>query len=115
MASATGKHTHEIGNMFRVFIFPKAHGLPLSPAGPNRRQDNMFDTRLGYLVKNPLALWRFTFVSFTNAALNTARGQAALAEMAARNGTDLDGTPILKTSSEIDDLVAQGYVLLRQR
>ena len=36
----------------------------LNPAPCFRRQDNIFDTGLGYLGNNPLALWRITFVTY---------------------------------------------------
>jgi hypothetical protein len=40
---------------------------------------------------------------------------AALAELGARNGFDLDGTPIIKTLSELDDLTDDGFVTQTQR
>ncbi len=110
-----GEAALEIANKFRAFIFPKAKGLPLSPAPPNRRQDNMFDTSSGYLTVNPLGLWRITFPAYTDAALNTPEGQAKLAELESRNGLDLDGTPIIKRLSEINELEALGYLDLNQR
>src|SRR5262249_964915 len=96
-------------------IFPKASGDPFSPALPNRRQDNVFDTRNGYSVANPLGIWTAQFVSFTAAAFNTAEGKATLAHLAALNGTDLDGTPILKTAMEIDGLVKKGFAIEQHR
>lgn len=112
---AAGLRARQIANDFRAFIFPKAAGEPLSPAPPNRRQDNVFDTRNGYFSNNPLGLWILVFVSYTDAALNTPGGQAVLAQLAAANGLDLDGTPIIKTASDIDNLAVQGLVNLRTR
>ena len=60
---AAGKTAMDIANFFSAYIFPKASGDPLSPALSNRRQDNVFDTRNGYFVANPLGLWTAVFVS----------------------------------------------------
>jgi len=112
---AAGQKAMAIANFFSAYIFPKASGNPLSPALSNRRQDNVFDTRNGYFVANPLGLWTAVFVSYTPAAFNTATGQATLAALAAKNGTDLDGTPIIKKAIEVDDLDKKGLVVQRTR
>jgi hypothetical protein len=112
---AAGQTARQIAEKFTAYIFPKASGDPFSPALSNRRQDNVFDTRNGYSVANPLGIWTAQFVSFTAAAFNTSEGQATLAHLAALNGTDLDGTPILKTAMEIDGLIKKGFALERPR
>jgi hypothetical protein len=112
---AAGQKAMAIAESFTAYIFPKASGDPFSPALSNRRQDNVFDTRNGYFTTNPLGLWTAQFVSFTPAAFNTAAGQKALAALAAKNGTDLDGTPILKTAMEVDGLEKQGFAVERHR
>jgi hypothetical protein len=112
---AAGQQAQQIAEKFTAYIFPKASGDPFSPALPNRRQDNVFDTRNGYSVANPLGIWTAQFVSFTAAAFNTSEGQATLAHLAALNGTDLDGTPILKTAMEIDGLIKKGLAVERPR
>jgi len=112
---AAGQNAKAIAEFFTAYIFPKASGDPFSPALKNRRQDNVFDTRNGYSIANPLGLWTAQFVSFTPAAFNTSAGQAALAALAALNGTDLDGTPILKTAMEVDGLKKQGFVIEQPR
>ncbi len=108
MNNPAGDHARELAN-FRAFIFPKASGNPLSPAPPNRRQDNMFETTDGYVGTNPLGLWRLTFVSYTPAAFTPA-GQTVLAPLHIQNGTDLDGTPIIKRLHVLLDLEQQGWV-----
>jgi hypothetical protein len=112
---AAGQTAMAIANFFSAYIFPKASGDPQSPALSNRRQDNVFDTRNGYFVANPLGLWTAVFVSYTPAAFNTAKGKATLAALAAKNGTDLDGTPIIKKAIEVDDLEKKGLVETRTR
>ncbi len=112
---AAGQTAMAIAESFTAYIFPKASGNPFSPALSNRRQDNVFDTRNGYSIANPLGLWTAQFVSFTPAAFNTAAGQAALAALAALNGTDLDGTPILKSAMQVDGLEKMGFVIEQHR
>ena len=75
----------------------------------------MFDTRNGYFSNNPLGLWIPTFVSYTDAAFETSEGQAALADLAADNGYDLDGTPVIKTVSDLENLEADGFIAFRNR
>jgi len=105
---AAGHNAMAIANSFEAYIFPKASGNPLSPDLPNRRQDNLFDTGNGYFVANPLGLWTAVFVSYTPAAFNTDDGQKILATLAAKNGTDLDGTPMIRQVKEIDFLERKG-------
>ncbi len=117
MNNAAGDLARELAE-FRAFIFPKACGFedipgedcfPLSPMPPNRRQDNLFETTKGYVGANPLGLWRLTFVRYTNQAF-TPEGQAVLAPLHVQNGTDLDGTPIIKRLHVLVDLEQQGLV-----
>ena len=111
----TGQEAMEIANRFRAFIFPKRDGDPLSPMPPNRRHDNVFDTSSGYGTRNPLGLWRLTFPRWTDLALESEEGEAHLEMLRERNGTDLDGTPILKRLSEILEAEELGYLELLQR
>lgn len=110
-----GSMALDIANHFRAFLFPKASaGSILSPAPPNRRQDNVFDTRDGYFSNNPLGLWILAFPIYTPKAF-TDQGRAVLDPIAAVNGRDLDGTPILTSASQIDDLASKGLVEIRTR
>jgi len=113
--NAAGQKAMSIANFFSAYIFPKAGGDPLSPALLNRRQDNVFDTRNGYFVANPIGIWTAVFVSYTSAAFNTAKGRDTLAALAAKNGTDLDGTPMIRKAIEVDDLEKKGLVVVRTR
>ena len=111
---AAGASAMAIANSFEAYIFPKAAGNPLSPDLSNRRQDNLFDTGDGYFVANPLGLWSAVFVSYTPAAF-TPEGQKVLATLAAKNGTDLDGTPIIRHVKEIDFLERMGLAMEQRR
>jgi hypothetical protein len=116
-----GRRAMDIANSFRAFLFPKtsrdANNNPTfvkSPAPPNRRQDNVFDTRNGYFSNNPMGNWILAFVVYTSKAF-TAEGRARLDPIAAVNGRDLDGTPILQKADDIDNLVAEGFVKIFNR
>lgn len=115
LPNAAGAHAHMLANKFRAFLFPRRAGNPLDPSPPNRRHDNVFDTSSGYRTANPLGLWRLTFPRYTDAALFTPEGQAKLDEIRARNGSDLDGTPIIRRLSEINELESLGFLELNQR
>ena len=114
--TARGARAKEIANHYRAFLFPKNNGGNpiLDPGLPNRRQDNVFDTRNGYFSNNPTGIWILAFVIYTPKAFTT-EGKKILDPIAAANGRDLDGTPILQSASLIDDLAQQGLVEIRFR
>jgi len=115
---AAGAKAQEIANFFTAYIFPKASGNPLDPSLPNRRQDNVFDTRNGYFVANPLGLWNAVFVSYTPAAVGpkaTAVCKSSLKVLAKKNGLDLDGTPQIHMAIEVDDLEKKGCAVENER
>lgn len=110
-----GQQAFDTSERFRVFIFPKAsNGSVLDPFLPNKRQDNLFDTRDGYFSNDPLGLWVAVWVVYTPKAF-TAEGRKELDPIAAGNGRDLDGTAILTSPSQIDNLAAKGLIELRTR
>lgn len=113
--TSRGSAAFDTAERFRVFIFPKAsNGSILDPFLPNKRQDNVFDTRDGYFSNDPLGLWAAVWVVYTPKA-STAAGRKKLDPIAATNGRDLDGTPILTSPSQIDGLASDGLVELRTR
>jgi len=113
--STRGQQTFDTAESFRVFIFPKAsNGSILDPFLPNKRQDNLFDTRNGYFSNDTLGLWVAVWVVYTPKAF-TADGKKELDPIAANNGRDLDGTAILTSPSQIDNLAAKGLIELRTR
>jgi len=113
--TARGQAAFDTAEHFRVFIFPKAsNGSILDPFLPNKRQDNLFDTRDGYFSNDPLGMWVAVWVVYTPKAF-TASGHKELDPIAATNGRDLDGTPILTSPSQVDNLAAKGFIELRTR
>ncbi len=110
------ERTKELTNRSYVFIFPRTVEQPnpvagcdgnplpndlLAPGACNRRQDNIFDTGNGYLTSNPLQLWRIMFVTWDGPDVDTPECQAEMATLAARNGLDTEGTPVLISSREV--------------
>ncbi len=91
-------------------------GIGFSPAPPNRRQDNIFETKDRYFCRDLLGLWILVFTAYTpnaylpNGQYASAAAQAAISPIAAANGTNLDGTAVLKRISEVDGLTQQGYL-----
>ena len=113
--TARGQNAFDTAERFRVFIFPKAsNGSILDPFLPNKRQDNLFDTRDGYFSNDPLGMWVAVWVVYTPKAF-TAEGRKELDPIAATNGRDLDGTAILTSPSQVDNLASKGLIELRTR
>lgn len=73
------------------------------------RQSVLLDMRNGYFSNNPLGLWLHVWVSYTPQA-STKAGKKALNAIAKKNGRDLDGTPIIATTGDIDTLLKGGYI-----
>ena len=119
------QETKDLTNRSFVFIFPRTKEQPnpvpgcdsnplpgdlLAPGACNRRQDNIFDTGNGYLTSNPLGLWRIMFVTWDGPDIETEACQAEMAKLAARNGLDTEGTPILKTTREVFDVAGADVI-----
>ena len=125
--NAAGVRARMLAEDFRAFLFPKttrnADGsiaaVRLDPAPPNRRQDNVFDTKNAYFCQNLLGLWLITMVVYTKDGYNAwVSGtdpalRLVMQEIADRNGTDLNGTPILNTVHDIEHLRDLGAVEFR--
>lgn len=71
--------------------------------------------RDGYFSNNPLGIWLLVFVSYTDRAFDSEEGREALMKLAEDNGVDLDGTPVIKTVSDLEDLEKEGFVEFRTR
>lgn len=123
--NAAGAETRQICDDFLAFLFPKKDGPfgPVGPQPPNRRQDNVFADTNGYFSNNPLGCWRLTFVAWDGPAVN-GEGcqdfmdklvQARLGDSPGSNGLDTDGTPIIRTVSEINKGEALGCLTIRKR
>jgi hypothetical protein len=107
---AAGIEARQIADEFKVYEFPRASNAQFAVFP--KRQDLIADLSGGYFSNDPLGLWQVNLVRFTPAAFDTQAGQQALAELASRNGLDLDGTPVIKTKSEVEDLESNGFVTI---
>lgn len=104
------QRARRIADSFAEYIFPQRGADPIGLG--NARQATIQDTDHGY---NPLGLWIHVWVNFTTKAFNTKDGQKALADLTKKNGLALDGTPIIKTTSDISNLYSKGFVTLTTR
>jgi hypothetical protein len=112
-SNQAGVRAKQIADASPVYVFPTRTGDPLSVG--NNRQADMIDMSNGYFSNNPLGLWVHVFVTWTSKAFDTATGRKALADLAARNGLALDGTPIIKSKSQLDSLTKDGLVVQTKR
>ncbi|MGH8172770.1 MAG: hypothetical protein ACREPX_06460 [Rhodanobacteraceae bacterium] len=106
--NSAGRRARAVADSSAEYLFPRRGTDPMGLGA--FRQSVVLDMRNGYFSNNKLGLWIHTWVSFTPRALTTRDGARALADLAARNGRDLDGTPIIKTTSDIDSLFSRGYI-----
>lgn len=120
-----GAETRQICDDFLAYLFPKKDGPfgPLGPQPPNRRQDNIFDTRNGYFSNNPLGCWRLTFVAWDGPNVDSSACQDfmdglvddRIKESPGTNGLDTDGTPVIRKLNEIFAGEDLGCLTVRQR
>jgi hypothetical protein len=108
-----GVRARQIGDAYLEYVFPTAGSNPVGLG--SMRQSVILDMRNGYFSNDKLGLWTHVWISYTEKALNTRDGMRTLADLARRNGYSLDGTPIIKTVSEIDNLYSKGYIAKRLR
>lgn len=108
-----GVRAKQIADTSILYVFPTRTGNPIGLG--NNRQADIVDLRNGYFSNNPLGLWLHVWVSYTDSAFSTRDGVRTLADLERRNGRALDGTPIIKTLSELDNLISKGFAVKRLR
>ncbi len=108
-----GIRARQIANTYIEYVFPTAGSNPVGLG--STRQSVMLDMRNGYFSNDPLGLWSHVWISYTDKAFSTRDGIKALADLERRNGRSLDGTPIIKTLSELDNLSSKGLIAKRLR
>lgn len=111
--NAAGRKAKQIADRSILYVFPTRNGDPIGLG--NNRQADIMDMRNGYFSGNPLGLWLHVWIRYTDKAFNTADGRKMLADLAQKNGLALDGTPIVKTLSELENLLQKGYAQKRFR
>ena len=105
---AAGQKAREIADAYPEYVFPQRGANPVGLG--NGRQSFLHQNNNGYFSKNPLGLWIHVWVNYTDKAFNTKDGQKELEKLQEKNGLALDGTPMIKTESEINGLYSKGYV-----
>jgi hypothetical protein len=110
---AAGQRARQIANNYIEYVFPTIGSNPVGLG--SLRQSVMLDMRNGYFSNNPLGLWTHVWISYTDRAFNTSEGRKALADLQQKNGLALDGTPIIKTLSDLDNLFSKGFIAKRLR
>lgn len=110
---AAGRRAKAIADRSILYVFPTRTGNPIGLG--NNRQADVVDLTNGYFSGNPLGLWLHTWVSYTDRAFNTSEGRKALNDLSRKNGLALDGTPIVRTLSELNNLFSKGLAARRLR
>lgn len=110
---AAGSRARQIADSTFEYVFPRQGTNPVGLGAS--RQSILLDLRHGFFSNDKLGIWTHVWVSYSPAALTTAAGQKALADLARHNGTDLDGTPLITSVNDIEDLAKKGYITLTQR
>jgi hypothetical protein len=125
---ALGEQMHSVSDSFQAFVFPIQPNLTdvvcdppggsgacvtLSPVADNRRQTPLFDTRATYFCIDLVQVWLAEYVIYTPKAF-TAEGQSILQPIAQAQGISRDGTPVLKTLDQINQLQQQGVIKLAE-
>ncbi|HVE58415.1 MAG TPA: hypothetical protein VNB22_16400 [Pyrinomonadaceae bacterium] len=108
-----GANAKVLANRYVLYVFPTRTGNPIGLG--NNRQADIVDLSGGYFSNDPLGLWIHVWISYTDAAFNTRDGQKALADLQQKNGLALDGTPIIKTKSDLENLLSKGFAAKRFR
>jgi hypothetical protein len=112
-ADAAGANAKVLANRYVLYVFPTRTGNPIGLG--NNRQADIVDLSNGYFSNDPLGLWIHIWISYTDRAFNTSDGRKALADLQQKNGLALDGTPIIKTKSELENLLSKGFAQKRFR
>lgn len=108
-----GQNAKVLANRYVLYVFPTRTGNPIGLG--NNRQADIVDLSGGYFSNDPLGLWIHVWISYTDAAFSTREGQKQLSQLQRNNGLALDGTPIIKTLSELNNLLSKGLAAKRFR
>ena len=101
----SGAAAIQTAKTYPLFVFPSAF------VRGTDRQAALIPIDASYFEKNPIGIAAVIFVEFNDRISRS--GQKTLNLLAQRNGTSIDGTPIIKTNAELGSLVAEGLVTLR--
>lgn len=111
--NAAGQRARQIADTSAEYIFPRQGTDPQGLGA--LRQSILLDLRNGYFSNNPLNLWIHTWINYTSKGLTSADGIKMQNDLAKKNGRDLDGTAIIASVSEIEDLLKKGFITKTNR
>jgi hypothetical protein len=98
-----GARAQALANRYPIFAFPSQTGQTFD------RQAVVIETDAAYFEKNALGLSVYVDVEYTD-KVNSEEGRTVLEELAKKNGLSADGTPIIRTIKELNDLTRRGLV-----
>ncbi len=104
---AAGRAAADLAFMYPMYVFPSETLKGEDRQAALLRIDN------DYFAKNPIGIAAVITVRFTD-LINTESGQRVVKFLTARNGSTTDGTPIIRTFTEVSELATKGYVELEQ-
>ncbi len=110
---AAGATARAVANHYTLYVFPTRTGNQIGLG--NDRQADIVDLSGGYFST---IRWGFgcTFGLATRPPLSThATDKKMLADLQNKNGLALDGTPIIRTLSELNNLLSKGFAAKRLR
>lgn len=110
---SAGVRTKQTADSTFEYVFPRKGTNPIGLGAS--RQSVVLDLRHGFFSNDKLGIWTHVWVSYTPAAVTTADGQKTLADLARRNGMDLDGTPLITGVNDIEDLFSKGLISKTER
>lgn len=105
---SAGRKARQIADKYAEYLFPQAGTDPVGLGA--QRQSPVHQNNNGYFSNDPLGLWIHVWVNFTPAAFTTRDGKKMLQDLAGKHGYAIDGSPIIATTSEIDNLYQKGFV-----
>lgn len=108
-----GVRAKQIAESYIEYLFPSRNTDPVGLGA--LRQSVILDTSNGYFSNDPLGLWLHVWISYTDKAFTTADGRKMLADLQSKHGLSNDGTPIIRTKSELDNLFSKGFISKKTR
>ena len=103
-----GKQAVATANRYPIYVFPSQF------LRDTNRQSALIDVRDDYFDKNPLGLGVIVEVEYTD-RVYTKDAYVFLKELARKNGTNLDNTPIIRTIEELKNLLYRNLVSAKMR
>jgi len=112
-ADAAGRKAKQIADKYPIYVFPEAG---TNSVGINeKRQEDLMPLDQGYFSNNPLGLWVLLFVNYDAKALKTKAGAKVADDLRRKNGVDRDGTPLIKSQSDLEKARKAGIVTVSRR